>query len=630
MSYTDFKIKDSDIVGKGVVSAPDKLEGTAQENKALFDRLIREAVKPLFNALVDQLVTDMDPEAAGALCMALSAHNESDKAHEDIRELARQGGKDGVSPTVEVTQVEGGHKVDVTDKDGTKSFTVSDGKDGKDGKDGESAAMPMVRGEYNITDNRYEVTDDGGVLPEVQTGSGGSHVGKGSQLILVPLQSNGAQGPSLSINGGEPVEIRRRADKNQGTDEQGPSATLPIGAGVLIRGVPYTLTFCGLYWLVDSLIRDSELDDKLSKSAGGRVGTEAEHVDLYPERVEIGENSNLRFASSVNGVYVMAETTRNDKPTLALYGDENDEPVTLTNVDTPTKNLDAANKKYVDEAVKSAGGGAGITDLGTDADNGWPDSPLIDAAVESGEYTMTDADEYRMRISVQRNDSEGGYSWLTQLAWGGEPGGPMYMRYGNRRDANSDWVWSDWFWNVQNNGKLPNPYALTFTGAVKVSYDGSAPLTVEVPSGGGGEEREWGKLGYIDFSVFSGEIKLEGLDNFTEFLILWDGVKNSSTVASGYTAIINGKSITSFDAIPSGKEGSTDTHGYTYLRFNGLFWEIRRSGGAISTSNFQMNSNNALYPYNIVLDVGKATTIEFGYSTAAYAATSGKITIWGR
>ena len=34
--------------------------------------------------------------------------------------------------------------------------------------------------------------------------------------------------------------------------------------------------------------------------------------------------------------------------------------------------------------------------------------------------------------------------------------------------------------------KLPNPNALTFTGAVTGSYDGSAPLSVEIPQGGGG------------------------------------------------------------------------------------------------------------------------------------------------
>lgn len=32
---------------------------------------------------------------------------------------------------------------------------------------------------------------------------------------------------------------------------------------------------------------------------------------------------------------------------------------------------------------------------------------------------------------------------------------------------------------------LPNPNALTFTGAAEASYDGSEPVTVEIPSGGG-------------------------------------------------------------------------------------------------------------------------------------------------
>lgn len=38
--------------------------------------------------------------------------------------------------------------------------------------------------------------------------------------------------------------------------------------------------------------------------------------------------------------------------------------------------------------------------------------------------------------------------------------------------------------------QLPNPNALTFTGAVTGSYDGSAPLSVEIPSGGSGNN-DW-------------------------------------------------------------------------------------------------------------------------------------------
>lgn len=44
--------------------------------------------------------------------------------------------------------------------------------------------------------------------------------------------------------------------------------------------------------------------------------------------------------------------------------------------------------------------------------------------------------------------------------------------------------------------KLPNPNALTFTGAVTGSYDGSAPLEVAIPSGGGGggSGEKWVKI----------------------------------------------------------------------------------------------------------------------------------------
>ena len=51
---------------------------------------------------------------------------------------------------------------------------------------------------------------------------------------------------------------------------------------------------------------------------------------------------------------------------------------------------------------------------------------------------------------------------------------------------------------------LPNPYPLTFTGAVSGSYDGSAPLSVEIPSGGsggGGATSNYVKLGTLPYTV---------------------------------------------------------------------------------------------------------------------------------
>ena len=55
MALADYKITDTDVSTNGVAAAPDKLTGSAAENKAVFDRLIRECVKGNFNALIDYI-----------------------------------------------------------------------------------------------------------------------------------------------------------------------------------------------------------------------------------------------------------------------------------------------------------------------------------------------------------------------------------------------------------------------------------------------------------------------------------------------------------------------------------------------------------------------------------------------
>lgn len=52
---------------------------------------------------------------------------------------------------------------------------------------------------------------------------------------------------------------------------------------------------------------------------------------------------------------------------------------------------------------------------------------------------------------------------------------------------------------------LPNPNAITFTGAATGSYDGSAPLSVEIPQGGGGEWQ----------TILTGETTVEAVTTVT-------------------------------------------------------------------------------------------------------------------
>ncbi len=66
MAITDLKLKDSDIAAKGVVAAPTVLNGTPEENKRVFDRLIREVFQGDFNGLIDALTAATGAGEIGA------------------------------------------------------------------------------------------------------------------------------------------------------------------------------------------------------------------------------------------------------------------------------------------------------------------------------------------------------------------------------------------------------------------------------------------------------------------------------------------------------------------------------------------------------------------------------------
>ena len=57
MSFSEQKITDAEIAATGVVSQPNKLAGSAAQNKAVFDALVKLLVKVRFNALIDELLS---------------------------------------------------------------------------------------------------------------------------------------------------------------------------------------------------------------------------------------------------------------------------------------------------------------------------------------------------------------------------------------------------------------------------------------------------------------------------------------------------------------------------------------------------------------------------------------------
>ncbi len=86
-SLSDFKLTDADIAQKGVVAAPDKLTGTAAQNKAIFDRLIREVVKEKYNDMLTALEADISDY--------LGETEEARRAAEEQRQKNENGYTDG-------------------------------------------------------------------------------------------------------------------------------------------------------------------------------------------------------------------------------------------------------------------------------------------------------------------------------------------------------------------------------------------------------------------------------------------------------------------------------------------------------------------------------------------------------
>ena len=104
-----------------------------------------KAVDTARDEALQQVKASTEAAKTAASEAATSAGNASQSAQEAANSLQElkdgiaagdfkgKPGKDGESPVIAVTDIENGHRVSITDKDGTKTIDVLNGKDGKDG-----------------------------------------------------------------------------------------------------------------------------------------------------------------------------------------------------------------------------------------------------------------------------------------------------------------------------------------------------------------------------------------------------------------------------------------------------------------------------------------------------------------
>lgn len=127
-----------------------------------------------------------------------------------------------------------------SEADWLASLVGPPGPQGERGEQGDTGpSVPIAIGTLN-GGVFYAFGED---LPEVRPGTNRQHTGKGKVLVFYSTADHHGAAPKLALNDGDPVEIRQR-DLSQ--------STVPLQADSLQKGMPYILTFCGKYWLVES------------------------------------------------------------------------------------------------------------------------------------------------------------------------------------------------------------------------------------------------------------------------------------------------------------------------------------------------------------------------------------------
>ena len=122
------------------------------------------------------------------------------------------------------------------------------------------------------------------------------------QIVFIPYVANKTKSPTLQLNGGEVIPIRMRWYTNKGTNENAPEATTNVEVGSLMRGVPYTMTFCGKYWLVDSQITSPSFDNitrgTLQSVANGFIGASGTNKFAVPINKRNGVIGNAMISTT--------------------------------------------------------------------------------------------------------------------------------------------------------------------------------------------------------------------------------------------------------------------------------------------------------------------------------------------
>ena len=138
--------------------------------------------------------------------------------------IAEKGDDGGFSPTAKVEQTADGAVITITDKSGTTTATVTDGKDGADGTDGTDGITPTI----GANGNWYLGNTDTG---KPSRGAAGE-TGAAGKSAYASAQDGGFTGTETQFNKG--LSVMGQVDGIEDTDALGIDTTVTQNSGNLI------------------------------------------------------------------------------------------------------------------------------------------------------------------------------------------------------------------------------------------------------------------------------------------------------------------------------------------------------------------------------------------------------------
>lgn len=436
------------IAQYGVVAAPDKLTGRPAQNKAIFDRLVRELVAEVVNDIIDE---------ANNLTAAEAPRAEAEQgrvAAEAARVTAEQGRASAETGREQAEAARGtAEQARVTAEQGRAAAEQSRAS-AEDTRESQEAARQNAEAERAAAEQARVNTDTGIVAQATQqataagqsaTAAAGSAQTAAQQAALAQQAAGSAATAAASQLTGQMAGYV--SDAQEAAQDAADAATAISAYGT---EVPVTLTAAGWTGAAAPYAQTVAVAGLLANSYG----------DIGPA------NSATAAQRAAYRAALIAVTAQADgSVTLVADGDK---PA----VDIP------AVVRFGGVLDTGGGGGAytlpaatadtlgGIkvgTGLSVEADgtlSAMGGSITVDAA-----FSATSENPVQNKVVKAALDGKSGTGHTH--AYGEITGKPTIPTVPS---------------------SLPNPYKLTFTGAVTGEYDGSAAKTINIPSGGGAEQ----------------------------------------------------------------------------------------------------------------------------------------------